>query len=214
MITLCGFSISNYYNKVKMVLLEKGVPFTEERVKTGSKDEAVLACSPLAKIPFIRTEHGAMCESQAIVDYIEATHPQPPLVPADPWEAAKVRELITYIDMHVELVARELYAQAFFGGEKDEATATRVRKKLEKNIAAFKRLAKFSPYIAGDIFTMADCAAFVSIPLVMLATKTVYGEDLIAAAGIDWKPYSQLVGSRPSAQRVLADRKADQQAGK
>jgi glutathione S-transferase len=212
MITLCGFSISNYYNKVKMVLLEKGVPFAEERVKTGSKDEAVLACSPLAKIPFIRTEHGAMCESQAIVDYIEATHPQPPLIPADPWQAAKVRELITYIDMHVELVARELYTQAFFGGEKDEATATRVRKKLEKNIAAFKRLAKFSPYVAGDTFTMADCAAFVSIPLVVLATKAVYGEDLIAAAGIDWKPYSQLVGSRASAQRVLADRKADQSA--
>ncbi len=212
MITLCGFSISNYYNKVKMVLLEKGVPFTEERVKTGSKDEAVLACSPLAKIPFIRTEHGAMSESQAIVDYIEATHPQPPLIPADPWQAAKVRELITYIDMHVELVARELYTQAFFGGEKDDATAIRVRKKLEKNIAAFKRLAKFSPYIAGDTFTMADCAAFVSIPLVILATKTVYGEDLIAAAGIDWKPYSQLVGSRASAQRVLADRKADQAA--
>ena len=208
MITLCGFSLSNYYNKVKMVLLEKGVPFAEERVKTGSKDEEVLACSPLAKIPFIRTDHGAMCESQAIVDYIEATHPQPPLVPADPWQAAKVRELITYIDMHVELVARELYPQAFFGGEKDEATAARVRKKLEKNIAAFKRLAKFSPYIAGDTFTMADCAAFVSIPLVTLATKTVYGEDLIAAAGIDWNPYSQLVGSRPSAQRVLADRKA------
>ena len=212
MITLCGFSISNYYNKVKMVLLEKGVPFAEERVKTGSKDEAVLACSPLAKIPFIRTEHGAMCESQAIVDYIEATHPHPPLIPADPWQAAKVRELITYIDMHVELVARELYTQAFFGGEKDDATAIRVRKKLEKNIAAFKRLTKFSPFIAGDTFTMADCAAFASIPLVILATKAVYGEDLIAAAGIDWKAYSQLVGSRASAQRVLADRKADQAA--
>jgi glutathione S-transferase len=210
MITLCGMPISNYYNKVKMVLLEKGVPFAEERVKTGSKEEAVLACSPLAKIPFIRTEQGAMCESQAIVDYIEATHPQPALIPADPWQAAKVRELITYIDMHVELVARELYTQAFFGGEKDEATAARVRKKLEKNIAAFKRLTKFSPYIAGDSFTMADCAAFASIPLVILATKAVYGEDLIAAAGIDWKPYSQLVGSRPSAQRVIADRKADQ----
>jgi glutathione S-transferase len=41
----------------------------------------------------------------------------------------------------------------------------------------------------------------------------VYGEDFIAAAGIDWKPYSRLVGERPSAQRVVADRKAEQAAG-
>ena len=212
MITLCGFSVSNYYNKVKMVLLEKGVPFEEEVCKTGSKDEAVLACSPLAKIPFIRTEHGALCESQAIVDYIEATHPQPPLVPADPWQAAKVHELITFVDLHLELVARELYPQAFFGSDAklSDADLARIRKKLEKNIAGFKRLAKFSPYVAGDTFTQADCAAWCSLPLVSLATKNVYGEDLLAAGGIDWKPYSKMIGERPSAQRVLADRKASQ----
>jgi glutathione S-transferase len=207
MITLCGSAISNYYNKVKMVLLEKGVPFTEEMVKTKSTDEAVLAASPLAKIPFIRTEHGTMCESQAIVDWIEATFPQPPLVPADAWQAAKVRELVTFIDLHLELVARELYGKAFFGADTSESHAARVRKLLEKNIAGFKRLAKFSPYIAGERFTMADCAAYVSLPLVSLATKSVYGEDLIAAAGIEWKSYSKLIGERPSAQRVIADRK-------
>ena len=209
MITLCGFALSNYYNKVKMVLLEKGVPFVEERVKTGSKDESVLSCSPLGKVPFIRTEHGAMCESQAIVDYIEATHPNPPLVPADPWQAAKVRELVTFIDLHIELVTRELYPKAFFGGEVSESNAARTRKLLERNLAAFQRLAKFSPYVAGDSFTQADCAAWVSLPLVTMATKIVYGEDLLAAAGIAWKPYSALIGARPSAQRVIADRNAE-----
>lgn len=212
MITLCGFSISNYYNKVKMVLLEKGVPFTEERVKTHSKDEAVLACSPLGKVPFIRTEHGALCESQAIVEYIEAVHPSPPLLPADAWQAAKVRELTIFIDLHLELVARELYGKAFFGGEISESNAARVRKLLEKNLVGFKRLAKFSPYVGGDVFTLADCSAWVSLPLVGMATKIVYGEDLLAAAGIDWKPYSKLIGERPSAQRVAADRKAEQAA--
>ncbi len=211
MITLCGFSLSNYYNKVKLVLLEKGVPFTEEVVKTHSKDEAVLACTPLGKVPFIRTEHGALCESQSIVEYIEALHPNPPLLPADPWQAAKVRELTTFVDLHLELVARELYPKAFFGGDISDSNAARLRKLLEKNIAGFKRLAKFSPYVAGDRFTLADCAAWVSLPLVALATKIVYGEDLLAAGGIDWKPYSKLIGERPSAQRVSADRKADQE---
>jgi glutathione S-transferase len=146
MLTLCGFPVSNYYNKVKLALLEKGVPFNEDVVPVFSTDDAVLAASPLAKIPYIRTPEGGLCESQAIMEYIEAAYPQPPLLPADPFAAAKVRELITFIDLHLELVARELYPQAFFGGTVSEATQARVRKQLDKNIAAFKQLVKFSPY--------------------------------------------------------------------
>ena len=211
MIVLCGFSVSNYYNKVKLALLEKGVAFTEERVMTGSKDEAVLAASPLGKIPFIRTEHGGLCESEAILAYLEAAFPEPRLVPEDPWQAAKVHELSTFIDMHLELVARELYGKAFFGGDISEANAARVRKQLEKNIAGFKRLAKFAPFVGGDTFTQADCAAWASLPLVSMATKIVYGEDLLSAAGVDWKSYARLIGERPAAQRVTADRKAYQE---
>ena len=209
-ITLCGFSLSNYYNKVKLALLEKGIPFQEELVMTKSADEAVLSCTPLGKVPFIRTPQGALCESQVIMDYLEALQPTPALLPADPFEAAKVRELVTFIELHLELVARELYPQAFFGGTVSEGTQTRARKLLEKNIAGFKRLTKFSPYIAGDSFTQADCAAWVSLPLVAMASKAVLGEDLLAAGGVDWKPYVKLIGERPSAQKVAADRKADQ----
>lgn len=208
MLTLCGFPVSNYYNKVKLVLLEKNVPFTEEHVSTGSTDEAVLACSPLAKIPYIRTPHGSLCESEAIVEYINAAYPNPPLLPADPFAAAKVRELVVFIELHLELVARELYAQAFFGGTVSESSQARVRKQLEKNIAALKRLVRFAPYAAGDSFTLADCAAFASLPLVGMATKAIYGEDLLLSGGVDYKPYMKLIGERASAQKVLADRKA------
>lgn len=209
MITLCGFPLSNYYNKVKMALLEKGVPFTEEKVPTGSKDEAVLNASPLGKVPFLKTPQGSLCESQVMVDWIEAAYPQPALVPADPFAAAKVRELATFVDLHLELVARELYGQAFFGGTVSEDTKERVRRQLDKNIAGFKRLARFSPYLAGDTFTLADCAGWVNLPLVALSTKSVLGEDLLAAHGIDWKGYAKRVGERPSAQKITADRKAD-----
>ena len=214
MLTLCGFPISNYYNKVKLALLEKGVPFNEEVVPVYSTQDAVLAASPLAKIPYIRTPQGGLCESQAIMEYIEAAYPQPPLLPADPFAAAKVRELITFIDLHLELVARELYPQAFFGGTVSESTQARVRKQLEKNIAAFKQLAKFSPYVAGDMFTQADCAAWASLPLVGMASRAVLGEDLLLAAGVDYKPYIKLMGERPSVQKVAADRKAAQDKAK
>ncbi len=207
MLVLCGSPISNYYNKVKLALLEKGVAFSEEYVGTG---EDVLGASPLAKIPFVRTEQGPLCESQAILEYLEAAYPQPPLLPADPFAAAKVRELLIFVDLHLELVARELYPKAFFGGSVSEGNAARVRKLLERNIAAFKRLARFSPFIAGDRFTQADCAAWSSLPLVAMATKAVYGEDLLAAGGVDWKPYVRFVGERTSAQKVAADRKAEQ----
>jgi len=212
MITLCGITLSNYYNKVKLILLEKGIPFTEERVPTGSRDEAVLAASPLGKVPFIRVDGQTLCESQVIAEYLEARHPQPPLLPADALAAAKVRELCIFVDLHLELIARDLYAQAFFGGTVSDSAKERVRKVLTKNIAGFKRLAKFTPYLAGESFTLADCSGWVSLPLVAMATKSVLGEDLLAAAGIDWKTYAKLVGERPSAQKVTADRKADQAA--
>jgi glutathione S-transferase len=211
MLALHGSPISNYYNKVKLALLEKGLPFEEVYAATKSTDEAVLSLSPLGKIPFLATEQGGLCESQVIVDYIEAVHPTPALVPADPFAAAKVRELATFIDWHLEIAARQLYNPAFFGGEPlSESNAARIRKELTTKIAAFKRLAKFSPYVAGDTFTLADCSAFNNLPLVAMASKAVYGEDLLAAAGIDHRAYVKFIGERPSAQKVVADRKAAQ----
>jgi glutathione S-transferase len=208
MLVLCGMPISNYYNKVKMALLEKGVPFTEEVVRTGCTDEEVLSASPLAKIPFVRTEQGPLCESQAILAYLESAYPEPPLLPADPFAAAKVHELIVFVDLHLELVARQLYPQAFFGGSVSESTVARVRTTLEKNIAGFRRLARFAPYVAGPEFTQADCAAWVSLPLIGKATEKVCGVDLLGAAGVDWQSYARMVGERPSARRISDDRKA------
>jgi glutathione S-transferase len=179
-------------------------------VPTRSKDEAVLAASPLGKIPFVRFDDGtALSESQVICDYLEAVHPEPPLVPANALAAAKVRELCAYQELYLELEARELYAQAFFGGQVDEATQQRVRKSLVRGLAGLKRLARFAPYIAGEQFTLADCAAYAVLPTVAGATKAIYGEDLVAAAGIDWKAHLALIGTRPSVQRVGADRKRD-----
>ena len=209
MLSLHGLPISNYYNKVKLALLEKGVPFTEVEVPTHSTAPAVLSASPLAKIPFLTTEEGTLCESQVMLEYIDARWPEPPLMPRDPFAAAKVRELTTYIDWHLEIAARQLYGMAFFGAAPlSEANLARVRRQLETTIAAFKRLARFDPYVAGAEFTQADCAAFNSLPLVGMASKAAFGEDLLVAGGVDYKPYMKQVGERPSALKVVADRKA------
>lgn len=211
-ITLHGFRVSNYHNKVRLVLLEKGIPHEERDVHPRDFTDADKAATPLGKVPFLTTPQGTLCESAVICEYLEAIAPEPRLIPADPFAAAKVRELNTFIELHLELLVREIYPKAFFGGNCSDETLERVKTKLPKHVAAFKKLAKFSPYVAGDTFTVADCAAWITLPLVAMASRIVYGEDALAAAGIDWKPYIKLIDQRPAAARVAADRKAAQDA--
>jgi glutathione S-transferase len=208
MLKLCGFAVSNYYNKVKFALLEKGIEFEEERVAPDGSPQ-LLARSPLGKIPFLETDHGILRESQVILEYIEAAYPQKPLLPADPFAAAKVRELISFMDLHLDLVARELYPEAFFGGKVSDEIKARTQKLLARNVKAFAKLAKFSPYIAGSEFTMADCSGLMHLPLVSMTSKIIYGEDMLS--GLPVREYTKMLGERPAAQRVIADRKAAQE---
>jgi glutathione S-transferase len=202
---LCGFAASNYYNKVKMQLLEKGVPFEEELVWT-SRDEGLLARSPMGKVPFIEVDGHTVAESSAIAEYIEEAYPQKPLLPADPLARARVRELIVLLDLHVELVTRRLYAEAFFGGKVSDEVKTEVEKVLPRGLKALMQRASFAPFVAGPEFTLADCAAIQHLPLVTMATKRIYGRDLV-------EPYPQAaaylkeMGQRPAAQKVAEDRK-------
>jgi len=206
MLTLCGFSASNYYNKVKLALLEKGVAFEEKQVWTD-RSPALLEKSPLGKVPFFEIDGKVLFESQVMLDYVESAYPQKPLIPADPYEAARVRQLIQFMELHLELVARELYFEAFFGGKIADDVKIRVQKQLKRNIAAFGQIANFSPYIAGSEFTMADCAAIVHLPLIGMATKAIYGEDMMAAYPV--RDYMKLVGERPTVKKVTEDRKAN-----
>ena len=202
MLTLCGFSASNYYNKAKLTLLEKSIPFEEELVWLGEADKSL---SPLGKIPYLKTEHGGLSESGVIADYVNSLSAQTPLLPSDHYAAAKVRELDTYINLHLELVARNLYPQALFGGKISDDVRDSTQKQLEKNIAGFAKLAKFSPFIAGDSFSMADCSAIVHLPLISTATKLVYGKDMLADLPV--RDYLTRMGERPAVQKVNADRK-------
>lgn len=209
MIELHGVAYSNYYNKVKFVLLEYGIAFEEVHVGLPITDEAMLARTPLGKIPFIRTDAGDLSESQVIVEYLAARYPDKRIFPADPFEAAKVREIAAVLELHVELVARELYPQMMMGCAVSDGTKARVERVLTRNLEGFKRIGRFAPYLRGETFTFADICAYVSLPVVGLATMAVLGRDLVLDAGIDWKAYVKRVEQeRPSAQRVAADRKA------
>jgi glutathione S-transferase len=203
---LCGFSASNYYNKIKLQLLEKGVAFEEELVYTGSTHPKLVGRSPMGKVPFLDTPQGAISESIVCAEYIEQTYPEHPLLPDNPFEAAKVREFITHLELDLELVARVLHMEALWGGKVGDSVKERQRKLLDKGIAALAPLTKFSPFVLGDTFTLADCAAAVHMPLIGMTTKIIYGEDLLAAA-VPYKDYTKRLAERPAMAKVNADRK-------
>jgi glutathione S-transferase len=209
MLKLCGFHVSNYHNKVRIVLLEKGVAFEEDPNCRPSQKEEFVARSPLGKVPFLEVDRERLCESQVIVEYLEDAFPAKPLYPKDPLAKAKVRELTTTIELHMELVVRRLYKEAFFGGKVSDETKEEVQRDIAKGVRAFRALAKFDPFVAGNELTIADCAAFVHLPLVSMATKIAYGRDALEDVP-QVRPYLKMLGERPAFARVNEDRKAAQ----
>ncbi len=207
MIRLLGFPVSNYYNKIKLALLEKGVEFNEEMVRP-SQDPAFLARSPLGKIPLLETPHGTLSESQAIFEYLEDAYPQHPLYPTDVFARAKCRELIFHLELNVELEARRLYKEAFFGGSVSEEIRQDVSERLARGLSGLQRLARFSPFVAGSEFTAVDCAAFNHFVLVSAATRKIYGECLVSKYLPEVAAYLEEMKKRPSVQKVEQDRMA------
>jgi len=213
MIKVCGFRVSNYHNKVLIALHEKGIAFEEDcTIKPSQKPEYV-ALSLMGKVPYLEVDGSRLIESEVILEYLEDAYPQKPLLPKDPLARAKVRELVTVIELHLELVARRLYPGAFFGGTTSDAAKQSVEKDLAKGLRALKALVKFEPFIAGKEMTLADCAAAVHLPVVSLATKLTYGRDFLEEIP-QAKPYLKMLGERPAVAKVNAGRREASEAAK
>src|SRR6266850_1392362 len=147
MLKLCGFHISNYHNKVRIALLEKGVPFEEDPSCAPCQEDEFLARTPMGKVPFLELDGTTLAESQVICEYLEETYPQKSLYPADPLARAKVRELIVLIELHVELVARRLYGQVFFGKPAAEDVKQSLAKKHAYGRDFLEDIAQLKPYL-------------------------------------------------------------------
>lgn len=210
MLKLGGFAVSNYYNKVKVALLEKGIAFEEAFCMT-SQDEAYRKRSPMGKVPYLEIDGEFLCESQVMCEYLEDQYPQKPLYPKGALERARVRELITTLELHLELVARRLYGQAFFGGTVSDEVKKQVEKDLAKGIRAFKQLAKFSPFVAGAELSYADCAAGEHLPLVSMSTKIIYGRDVLDDYA-EVRPYLKMLNERPAFRKTNDERKVATEA--
>ncbi len=209
MLRLYGFVQSSYYNTVKLTLLEKGLAFEEARVVLGERGKLAPNASyreksPIAKVPSLETDGGFLSETSVIIDYLDELATGPSFYPVDPFEKAKVRELIKYLELYIELPARRLYGELSGRPVSDEEKQT-VRELLTQGFDALVRLARFDPYIAGDTITYADFFAHFTLPNATWMTRTVYAWDTYRTIpGL--KDLIDLVGQRESTRRIMAER--------
>ena len=81
------------------MLEEKGVAYEHEPFfPFGEVSEEFERQSPLRLVPAMVTDEGPLSDSAAICAYIEAKHPEPPLVPTDPYGLARSTWFCAYAD--------------------------------------------------------------------------------------------------------------------
>ena len=206
MLKLYGFSVSNYYNMVKLALLEKGLPFEEVPFYAGQTPE-VLAVSPRGKVPVLGVKQGFINETSVILEYLEQSQEGPALLPADPFARAQVLALCREIELYIELPARACYAEAFFGMTVPEAIKEKSRAELLLGMGTLGRHGKFAPYVAGESFTLADLYFMYSLNLACGVGEKLFGLDLLEQLP-KAKTLLARLNEMPNAQKVEADRQA------
>jgi glutathione S-transferase len=208
LITLHGFSYSNYYNIVKHVLLYKNIPFAED-TQYGGNDE-YLALSPAGKIPALTTEGGVnLSESSVCCDYLEETYPEKPLYPADSTTRAQVRQMMRISELYLELPCRRLIPFVFAKKAVPAALEEEVRGVVSRGVGALNRIGTFDPYIAGVELTMADIYLRYVMSVVALAKASLDWDIAAEIRGL--KEWQTLMAASDFSKKVDADRDANQE---
>jgi maleylacetoacetate isomerase len=167
MMKLYGFWRSLATYRVKVALALKGLTVDEvsiDLLKGKQHEQDYLRVNPQAVVPALILDDGGppLFQSLAILEYLEETKPQPPLLPKDPRGRARVRglALIAAADGHPLVVPRiRVYMEKEL--RLDEATRNKwlahwsmeALKAIETHLAKEKETGRFCH---GDAPTMAD----------------------------------------------------------
>ncbi|MCQ8278258.1 maleylacetoacetate isomerase [Acetobacteraceae bacterium KSS8] len=183
MIEMHGFWRSSAAYRVRIALNLKGLPFRETFVDLDAGEQNrpdYRAINPQGTVPTVLFEDGTrLTQSLAILEYLEETHPEPPLLPADPAGRARVRGIagLFATDHHPVIVPRvRRYLRARFGVDPD-GEGDWVRHWLEEGLRIGEARLSAEPetgrFCHGDTPTIADlCLAS------HMAASRVFGADL------------------------------------
>ncbi|MGZ5049296.1 MAG: maleylacetoacetate isomerase [Usitatibacter sp.] len=164
---LYGFWRSLATYRVKVALALKGMKVDEVSIdilKGAQHEKSYTSLNPQAVVPSLELDDGGppLFQSLAILEYLEETHPQPPLLPGDPRGRARVRglALISAADGHPLVVPR---IRAYLEKEMHQDEAARNKwlahwslealEAIEGNLENERETGRFCH---GDSVTLAD----------------------------------------------------------
>ncbi len=101
-----------------------------------------------------------------------------------------------------------MYKECFFGGSVSAETKIEARERLAIGLQAVARLSSFNPYVLGPSLTAADCAAYVHFLMISLATRTIFGYDMLEHHLPRAAEFMRLMEARPHVQTVVSGRAA------
>jgi len=152
--------------RVRIALALKGLAYDYKAVHLVHAEQlapAYAALSPTRLVPTLVDGGHAIGQSLAIIEYLDETHPQPPLLPADALGRARVRALA--LDIACEIhpldnlrVLRYLVREMGVG---EAAKDKWYRHWVESGLASVERQLAADPrtgrFCHGDAPTLADC---------------------------------------------------------
>jgi glutathione S-transferase len=165
MITIYGSSLSPFVRKVLAFAAEKGIEIDLQ--PTGFPDRSAEFCeaSPFNKMPAMRDGDYRLCDSTAIVHYLEAKYPEPALIPREPELLGKTIWFEEFADTIMfacgaKMFFNRIVAPKFLGREGDLAAADAAeRDELPPILDYLERVAPDGDgFLVGDRLTLADIA--------------------------------------------------------
>ena len=173
--------------RVRLALALKGIDYDQQPIdlRSGDQlDDTFAAINPQAQIPVLEIDGVRLHQSMAIIDYLEATRSEVPLLPTDPQAAAQARAFALTIaaDIHPIQNLRVLkYVKNEFGQDQDGVDAW-ARHWIALGFAALERMA--SPRGTAYAFTD-EAPAYAECFLVPQAYNA-------ARFGVDMAPFPTL----------------------
>jgi glutathione S-transferase len=200
-LTLHEHPFAAYCWKALIALYERDVPF-EPHFVGGEEDRAALAeLWPMGSIPVLVDDEAGLTlpESTTIVEYLDRFGGAPPLVPAEPAAALQARLWDRVIDGHVMTPMQKIVGDNLRPeGSEDPHGVADAHAELERAYAMLDtHLAETRAWLAGDAFTLADCAAAPALHYAYVVHR--WDEEGLA----NLTRYFEALMKRPSVARVV-----------